>query len=419
MKKYKLTSYNVLKDLDDGRSIIYNTLSEAVYKIDSKYVKNLKQTPIELEDEASISEFLKSYVICEVDADEKDIFYFSNKGVVSQTKDIGITIVPSRTCNLRCVYCVQNNLFDIEEVVEMDEETMDGIIAWLKKYITKWKSETLHLIFYGGEPLTTKKESLKYLLDQMDAKLPIRVKVEMVTNGTLIKQHAEIMPRIDEYRVTIDGLPELHDTRRMDIGNRGSYHTIIENLKEVITHNPDKLVVRINVDKDNRDQLIETVDRIMEELGVEKLQFVLHPVQPFGEDITTESLHNELSKTGQAMADCSKYLRGKGVVVDMWKMNCGVSSMSLWVFDTDGKIYKCLEHIARPQDAVSNIYQDHMEAKFYQMMNRQYDNECLNCQYLGICLGGCYRQMEIDGEKQCYKELFNVYVPSVLEDTYA
>ena len=306
----------------------------------------------------------------------------------------------------------------MDEKLKMDENDIDEMVSWLKRHTLRWKTEVIHLIFYGGEPLTATPDILEYMLEKMDSELTAKISIEMVTNGTMIINHRNIMNRIDEYRVTIDGIPEVHNARRKYANDEGSYNTIIDNLKEVINHNNHKLTIRINVDKSNRDYLIDTVEKIMSDLSVSYLQFVLHPVQPYGKDITTRGLHDDLQKTAAAMVECSRYLKLKGITVSMWKMNCGVTSMGLWVFDTDGSIYKCLEHIGRAEDAVTTVKEEYMYTKFYEIMNRSYDDECKKCKYLGICLGGCYHQMEMDGVKQCYRVLFDHYVPEMLEIQY-
>lgn len=414
MKSYEMTCYNVIKDLQNGKSVIFNTISRAIYKLDTEYINQLKKVPIVDLDDLTRDELLKSYIIHEKGTEETKISKFAVSAIKAQTKSIALTIIPSKKCNLRCVYCIQNNLFDVNEEVEIDKEIIDKIVNWISRYIELWKVEEIKVLFYGGEPLTTDKDVLTYLFDSFE-KLPIDVSMEMVTNGTLVMKHKELMERINEYRITIDGLPDLHDKRRVFAGGNGSYKTIIENLKEIVKYDVEKLVIRINVDKDNREVLKETVDKIMEDLSVKNLKFVLHPVQPYNDVVTIESLHEDLKETGRLMADCLKYLQKKGNKISMWTLDCGVSSMSLWVFDTEGSIYKCLEHTGHVEERVSTLYQDSMTANFYEIMDRTYDSECMRCIYFGICLGGCYRQHQLDGIKQCYKSLFDNYIPSILE----
>lgn len=414
---YLLTPYNVIKKVNEY-FLIYNTLSAACIAIDKNEFETYKKNNFSTVEKELFEYLVNSYIIAEVDSDFKKIFNFVKQEVYTQTKHLGITLIPSRRCNLRCTYCFQNNLFQNDKYFEYTKETVDKIVFWLREHIELWDSKEMTIIFYGGEPLTTNEKILQYLFDEIN-KLSIKINYHMITNGTLIPQHYFVLKNVSVLRVTVDGPKEIHDSRRIKIDGKGTYVEILNNIKGFLNENPDKKIsVRINVDKNNRDTLIETIKNILKIIETERISFNLHPVEPYSKEITVEDIHGDIRETARKMVECYNYLSEKGIEPFIWSVNCGINTISQWVFDTDGSIFKCSQQVGHTEDAVSHIDNHIFNKEFYKIMSREYDDECQLCKYVGVCDGGCYQQEKLYGKKHCMKTFFDVYLPNMLEIKY-
>lgn len=394
---YKLTPYNVIKETGEY-ILIYNTLSSACIAVEKNDFKLYENSNFSTIDKEFLEYLVKSYIIAEKDSDFKEIFNFVKQEVYTQTKHLGITLIPSRRCNLRCTYCFQNNLFENDRHFEYTRETIDKIVSWINEHIKLWNSEEMTIIFYGGEPLTTNEEILKYLFREFN-KLPIKINYHMITNGTLIPNHSLVLKNVTVLRVTIDGPKEIHDTRRIQIDGKGTYTRILNNIKEFLKENPDKKIsIRINVDKNNRNTLIESIKNVLKIIDTNRISFNMHPVEPYSDKVTVEDIHGDIRETARKIVECYNFLFEKGITPFIWTVNCGINTMSQWVFDTDGSIFKCSQHAGLVEESVSHVNSHMLNKNFYKIMNRKYDDECQLCKYVGVCDGGCYQQEKLYGK---------------------
>lgn len=414
---YKLTSYNIVNDVENNKLLIFNSLSKAVIKIEKKILEDiLNMNPCE----QSVKNFLlKGYFICKQDEDEKNLFSYVYKKLNTETEKIGITLVPSRLCNLRCTYCIQNNLFENKKNLFMTTDIIDKYYEWLLRYIKKSNTKSVGFNFYGGEPLLADNSVLFYLIKKMND-LPVKTQFIMVTNGTRLMQHPDIISFIDSYRITIDGLPEIHDKRRIYADGTGSYAQIIDNIRSYIqTYKKKNISIRINVDKSNRYFLKQAVDRILSDIGTKDLEFRLFPVVPNELDVEYGDIHGDLKETANCMYDCYVYLKEKySIKPFIFSTNCGVSSFGRWVFDSNGSLHKCCSLIGHEDKKIGSLYSPIFTENYYLNLNRVYDEECQVCPYVCYCGGGCKMMEETHGQKQCLKEFHKVYIPRMIKLMY-
>ncbi len=70
--------------------------------------------------------------------------------------------------------------------------------------------------------------------------------------------------KVKTVQITIDGPKEIHDKRRPLINGKGSFDTIINNVKEVKDYF-EHISIRINIDKTNEDKIIELLKYLKNE----------------------------------------------------------------------------------------------------------------------------------------------------------
>jgi len=143
----------------------------------------------------------------------------------------------SEICNLACKYCYCGTCRDITPNHGlMSEAIARQAITWL--FAMSGRSESVHITFFGGEPLMNKpvlRFCIQYSqrLAKMHGK---KVTYSMTTNGTLLDD--EIIGYIKSYNfglmVSLDGPPEIHDAQRPTRGGRGSFDAAAAGIKKLM-----------------------------------------------------------------------------------------------------------------------------------------------------------------------------------------
>ncbi|MHC4944437.1 MAG: radical SAM protein [Planctomycetota bacterium] len=152
-------------------------------------------------------------------------------------------------CNLRCRYCVFSGSYEYTRshgASEMPRKTafkaLDYFLAHSKK------AEHQSVGFYGGEPLLNM-PLIKECVDYVRMKAPDRkVMFHMTTNGTLLTEEAEefLIENDVGFMVSLDGPKEVHDRNRVFPDGRGTFDTILSNLKRFWEMNPEWCEQRIS-----------------------------------------------------------------------------------------------------------------------------------------------------------------------------
>jgi uncharacterized protein len=151
----------------------------------------------------------------------------------------GFTIFVTTKCNLGCSYCIYGGQYDQHEKltqVGMPWETMRNAMTFLKEHSRK--SESIRVDFFGGEPLInfpTIKRGVEFL-KAINGNDGPNVTITITSNGTILNR--EILEFLIEHKVfiqfSIDGGAEVHDkNRRYKVSGKGSFSTILSNLKRI------------------------------------------------------------------------------------------------------------------------------------------------------------------------------------------
>lgn len=125
----------------------------------------------------------------------------------------------TENCNLRCIYCYGNFCkkphkdLSTEETLRLVDEFARGGVR--------------RITILGGEPLLYKD------IDLVVAALGERnISCSILTNGTLVVDRLDVLKKVDEVGLSIDGRPELHDSIRGE-GNFNDNLKAIEALKSI------------------------------------------------------------------------------------------------------------------------------------------------------------------------------------------
>ncbi|MEM9070504.1 MAG: radical SAM protein [Myxococcota bacterium] len=122
-------------------------------------------------------------------------------------------IALSEYCNLKCQMC------------RRPSETLFMDAAVCKRVVEEAAAVGVETVsFSGGEPFVHPQ-----ILDILEAAFSVGVKVQMVSNGTLIKEkHLELLSNLDCLTISIDGTEEAHDFIRK---RKGTYRRSLQTLR--------------------------------------------------------------------------------------------------------------------------------------------------------------------------------------------
>lgn len=344
----------------------------------------------------------------------------------------------TETCNFRCGYCFVKNQATIGYREEyMTKKTafkaLDFFCHMMKKDPEQFEMEKT-IIFYGGEPLMnwtvfeillTKIKNYKKI-----KKLPKKLALNLVTNGTLLTKHiAKVLKNNNvQVSISIDGDKLATNSNRFYRNGKPVYDDIIKGFK--ICHDLGMDVgVSCTLSKANISNFDNTIRIILDECKVTNLGFNLM----ITENQRIDESYNE--KASQFIIKAFQIFRERGVYEDrimrkanafierkVWPFDCGASGGNQIVIAPNGDVGICHGFIAKKKYFPTNIndiaFDISKDATYHEWSMRSPLNmpQCKNCPALGICGGGCPFQAEIEkGSIWDLDERFCVHTKTTLE----
>ncbi|WP_457753703.1 radical SAM protein [Thermococcus sp.] len=274
-QQYKQSFYNLLLSLNENEFILFNTLSNAVVRIDKEIKEILEKGDFDKLNSALLEQMKKVHVIVNKELNEVNLIRTWRKTHLKNmylNPRVGLTLVMTYSCNLACPYCYEGDKKAKGGL--LTPEKIDTILAFAKKHKVSGRDLKISVTFYGGEPLLNWK-GCKYTLKELEKMKEDNVITDyfagFITNGTLITE--KVIDAINNYnissmQITLDGPKDIHDKRRIKINGEGTFEEIIENiklLKREVTNEKFHLGLRINVDKTNYKRIPELLDFLKKE----------------------------------------------------------------------------------------------------------------------------------------------------------
>ena len=422
----KFSKFNLITiDEDTGKIILFNTLQGNCVEIEDD-LKDIIEAgePAQLTAE-TLKMFEQLGIVVDDNVDENRIFSYFHDREKFSSDTLNSTVLLTWACNLKCVYCFEG---EHNSIVTMNRESADVYIKFIKQYAIAKKVKNIVINLFGGEPMVNI-EIGYYILDSIKRfceDKQLNFVSTIITNGTLITE--EKLNRLLTFncrsiQVTLDGIREIHDARRMDKQGKGTFEKIIETLKllnrKVAETRSFGTVIRINIDKVNIDETY----RLLEYIGKEGLNLTNCTVD-FG-------IVRGLTESCSAYSsNCFVEEEIVSVLYDLWDaaeaqgffynirpmrrwLYCGLYGDNQYTITPDCEVYKCWEqagdkaHYIGRLDENGNIVD--IRYAFYDWMSHNPINceDCRNCTYLPSCGGGCgivsYANSSTYHEAGCFK----------------
>lgn len=418
----KFSRYNlVLFEKGTDKPILFNTFTGNTFFLSYEALDSIKKNDISSLDCRSRELFSRAGVIIEDTVDELRYFsYFNNRNKYF-SEVLSSTIILTWSCNFSCVYCYEGAG---EKNETMDHEHALQYIKFMKNEAKSRRSKSMYIVLFGGEPLVNIKEGL-FILDELHSyctQNSISFSCGIITNGTLLNNY--VLQQLSKHncnmvQITLDGMPEAHNSRRPYKNGNPSFNDVIDSIKKVLAYPKINAVIRINIDKTN----INDTDTLLKYLG------------KYGESLTCASIDFGIVRSSTSA--CSSYAGNcfadseiSDVLEHLWNelqvngfactprpmqrwMFCGLYSDSQFTVTPDCSVYKCWEHAGFEQHRVGTIDSEgnliNKTYAFYDWMTRDplENHECRECVYLPVCGGGCgsvsYNQSKTYHAPGCFK----------------
>ena len=167
---------------------------------------------------------------------------------------VRMDIALSEYCNLKCQMCRRPS-----ETLFMDAERCKSVMSEAAQVGVEYLS------FSGGEPFVHPK-----ILELLEHAFSLGVKVQMVSNGTLIREkHLELLSKLDCLTISIDGTEAAHDHIRR---REGTYQRSLKTIRLLTEKSDIQWGTNTVMQRDNYDCLYDSF-RAIQAIGGQKYAY--------------------------------------------------------------------------------------------------------------------------------------------------
>ena len=397
----KQSFYNTWVD-----NILYNTLSNGLIQFQQNEIDDIKdflENPDNYQENNTelLAHFERLGFICDASYDEMDHILFQNKMHTLHNKDGHLTINPTLECNYKCWYCIVEDQHTKYEHRRMDDGTIKKIKKHINYLINNDKINTLHIDWFGGEPLMYFKEVIypisKYGLNCCtEHNIPFSNHVTTnayYINSSMIKDFNKI--KMSSFQIPIDGSEKKHNSVK-NMNGKGHFKQIMESINALCENIVNcYIILRINYDKQTLQTILPIIDNIKSE---NRSKIVVDFQRVWQIPLTTDESGNN-----QILLDIKKKFEQEGFQTIYFAYSpksyrcCYADNFYHRVINYDGKVYKCSACDYGESWIIGDI-NSKGEMKFKPIINTMFsdatfkNDKCLNCKKLPLCYGPCIQK---------------------------
>lgn len=397
--------YNAATSAEDGSLIVWNTYrgTISVFKPEQKTViERLLKEGYSGEPKGVVKYLAERGLLVSEEINEYRLFQLTFGQQHYRQDTLELILLASEDCNFRCRYCYE----------EFPRGTMQPSVREnIKKLIRRRAGELRRFSvgWFGGEPLYGFKaiEDLAPFFIEVSDEYGLDYASYMTTNGYLLTPDVAeklLAWKVGHFQITIDGLAEQHDHNRPTRDGRGTFDTIISNLRSLKSRDDAFGVnLRVNFDRENHPHLEGLLVLLQEEFsGDPRFHMTLHGVGKWGGpnddelDICGVGEGKQVKLRLQKSA-VEKGINLKGTLRDMTGPGKGVCYAARpynYIIGADGKIMKCTVALDKQDHNIVGMLSDEGEIKLnaenYALWVEpafESDQTCRSCNMLPSCQG--------------------------------
>lgn len=412
-KDYRLSSYTIVTELDhepDCACMIHG-YTGAIDVVDKDIVAFLESHNIFKKSDIPCSETTQETLekrgyITTMTTDEETEYVkqFANALYKKErSKGAGFTVVMSYDCNFCCPYCFEKGIK--RDTTTFTPEMTDKLYQAIETIAPDKDKRSNEITLYGGEPLMKEnKEAVAYFIKRGKE---LGFTFSAITNGYDLDHYEDLLEEINYIQITIDGVRERHNARRLHCRAVPTFDKIVENIGLAIEKGV-KVVVRVNTDRDNIDDIKE-LDSMFKELHYnESKLFRICSARLLNNSNSKKNKYKFLTQSeyikkmeNLKLSDICQdhYLSDK--IRSAIKNNRPISFSSTYcssqtkgfVLDPLGNIYPCWEVVNKKEHCLGCykgneiVWNEENISAWRKCTLTEYD--CIQCKYALLCGGGC------------------------------
>lgn len=399
----KASKFNLLLPENNGENyLLHNSMYGATLRFSKNFfvqVESLLDRPDSFTSSQDLCETLtKERFLIDDSVDEVKILQERRRRGIEDSNRYDVVIMQTQDCNFRCRYCYETHKGSL-----MDELTAGAVSRWLESIIAEVK--VLYLSFFGGEPLLAKKSmlALSEQVYQLCKKSNTVLLGNVTTNGYLLDPNTArqlIAHGFDNFQITIDGLPEHHDTFRPLKNGKGSFKRVFQNALNLLDELGNKsITLRTNFNAENISSVLQLYTMIPAQYR-SRIRVSLEPIFRSGKLSADYGLTD--TEIGDNMSSIYSEAESMGFQVPngtsgLGKLTyCFAERKQQAVVNYNGDVFKCSTCDFESRNRVGFINGEGRlikEKKFYDWTaQEEFSQVCQQCKVLPLCMGGCRLQ---------------------------
>lgn len=438
-ERLKRSYYNFILDVSDG-FILYNSLTGVIISVTDKMeiekIKEiLEKEEVYYDKEDEIIRILyEKGILIEYDKNELEYLQFLYEREVVRNRELSLTMITTRQCQLRCVYCYEKH-----ENLKMSEQIYRSIELYIETSLKEKEYLGVNIMLFGGEPFLEYDQIVVFLknVQRICNTYHASYHVGATSNGILLDpKRFETLYKlgVHYYQITIDGFENTHNKYRKSLDKKGSFQTIINNLTYMNHTEYDfEVTIRTNFNEEVFQKAKEFY-RFLSENFDQRFHVYYEGIKKLGgsKDDQLEVLDTE--EVSKASVDIAEYIRELGIKNDVvsemtlpFGRVCYATKHNDYIIDYDGSILKCTLSLDDTVNRIGKLLFDGTmeidEGKHARWVGKktQLPSICKTCKVLPLCYGGrCVNgrvhneKFECDREQQ-EKELEELIVYNIME----
>lgn len=413
-----MSRYNVVTK-HEGKVLVFNTYTLSLMELDELYYEDFISKNNDFLndiDKPMFEDLIENGFIIKDDVDEISLLrnsYWDNK---VNNPVLHISVMTTLDCNFRCIYCFENR-----QSVEMTDNVQKSVINFIKNELSSRQYQAVHIDWYGGEPLLN-----MVCIERISSEIIAECKCKnilyessIMTNGYLLSLENCLKLKdlhVSHAQITIDGTKEIHDSRRPLESNKGTFDEIIKNIKLMKDYvNP---FIRINVDKTN----VQSIDELLlffRNNGMDDLDITIKGVVSSDANPVEVTMIDEKEISNLIIQKIikAKELGLKTSVLTAFEESdshfCIVDLDSQFIISPNGSVFKCGEAYDESDPGFIGTIDEEghvdidLEKRLLWDKDPFVDEECLKCNVLPLCMGGCQLKREVKKNGWCSPVLKN------------
>jgi uncharacterized protein len=253
-----------------------------------------------------------------------------------------LILLPTEQCNFRCSYCYEDF-----KIGKMERRVIEAIKLLL--YARVEDLQSLHLNWFGGEPLLAKDAVLKVNNYAQELYAGKNYFSSITTNGFYLNSNLFgdlLKSGMRHFQISLDGLREDHDISRPTIRGNGTFDTIWHNLLETKKSSGDFVsTLRVHIGQKNCKNISLLIDQILAQFsGDHRYNIFLKEIVKLGGPNDSQILPLSSEQTDDIVSSIRDKCRGLiqvGTEDDVDAYVCYASRLNSFLIRADGRIGKC------------------------------------------------------------------------------